>query len=167
LAKPKKYTNEKKLIGEKQQATLNRKAQTFDESEDNIFQTLPTEILVLIGKYLLSVKDVIAFSLSCRLGYAVCCLLWAPYAKMRDLNETTPLHLAAWKNKISAVERLIELGADINAQDILGHTPLHVAVACRAYDVVQMLMAMGADQTLTDVAGHRPQDFERLASLSW
>ena len=47
---------------------------------------------------------------------------------MKDELGKTPLHSASSFGQIDAVKALLELGADINAQDNRGNTPLHWAV---------------------------------------
>ena len=63
----------------------------------------------------------------------------------------TLLHLAPnWK----IAERLINEGADVNAQDGFGMTPLHTAVIANRRDVVRVLVTHGAD---IDAKSHRGQ----------
>jgi len=44
------------------------------------------------------------------------------------LKFATPLHLAAYYNRVKSTELLIELGANLMSKDLNGHTPLHLAV---------------------------------------
>ena len=45
----------------------------------------------------------------------------------RNRSERTTLHLASKKGNIVQVKGLLDLGADVNALDVLKRTPLHVA----------------------------------------
>lgn len=57
----------------------------------------------------------------------------------------TPLILFSSKGCLSEVERLIELGADINSKSFAGETPLMVASYHANPDVVQSLLDANAD----------------------
>lgn len=52
----------------------------------------------------------------------------------------TSLHLAARYARADAAKRLLDAGADPNAQDHTGRTPLHAAVAADAQGVFQILL---------------------------
>lgn len=55
-----------------------------------------------------------------------------------DRTGETSLHLAARYARADAAKRLLEAGADPNAQDNTGRTPLHAAVAADALGVFQV-----------------------------
>lgn len=54
----------------------------------------------------------------------------------------TALHIATACCTSDAVQKLIEAGADINAQDDDGWTPLHVAVGTAAHNVFRVSVKM-------------------------
>ena len=65
----------------------------------------------------------------------------------------TPLHIAAWNNKIEAVAALISHGADVNARDKYGLTPLMRASYWGYAKVVEALLDAGADKELKATSG--------------
>ncbi|XP_042871223.1 transient receptor potential cation channel subfamily A member 1-like [Penaeus japonicus] len=70
-----------------------------------------------------------------------------------DSKGWTSLHHAAANNQISALQFLINHGADLNAQDKQGRTPLHVAAEKEALQAVDSLLDCGADSSITDHQG--------------
>lgn len=73
-----------------------------------------------------------------------------------DSYGRTPLHLAAAKGKVSEVERLLELGANPNAQDDNGWSPLHFSAQAVSPEVARVLLLSGADLELKDSFGNTP-----------
>lgn len=70
-----------------------------------------------------------------------------------EVDNITPLHLAAEMGHIRAVRLLISLGANVNAQFSSGQTPLMSACMGGHVDVVTELLKNGADVTLK-MEGH-------------
>ena len=63
-----------------------------------------------------------------------------------DKMEETPLHYAVRECDAAVVKTLLEAGAEVNAQNILGETPLYLAVRSdRTPAVVKVLLDAGAD----------------------
>ena len=73
-----------------------------------------------------------------------------------DTAAITPLMLASENGHIEVVERLLELGANPNAQDHEGCTPLHNAAGAGRHEVVDRLLEGGADPSAPDHYGHTP-----------
>ena len=72
-----------------------------------------------------------------------------------DLRDA--LHAAAEDDHLSAVERLIAHGADVNRRDIWGNTPLHYAAAYTDNNhLVQILANHGAQLSINNRAGLTP-----------
>jgi ankyrin repeat protein len=60
------------------------------------------------------------------------------------VRATTPLHAAAAQGHMRVAERLIVLGADVNARDWHGATPLVNAAAAGSLPLVRALLRSGA-----------------------
>ena len=74
----------------------------------------------------------------------------------RDMQENTPLHIAAAENRSEIAELLIKEGSDVNATNIQGRTCLHMAIFSCAPDILQMLILHGADVNAIDELGSTP-----------
>ena len=75
---------------------------------------------------------------------------------MRWLNEE--LHIACREDDLASVKRLLEEGADINAQIYSGGTALHYCASYGCFDICKLLLEKGADATAKNNHGHTPYD---------
>lgn len=69
---------------------------------------------------------------------------------------TTALHDAAMENDAALVDRFVDGGADVDAQDRDGFTPLHMAAEYSAVEAARRLLAHGAKVDVTNVHGNTP-----------
>ncbi len=66
------------------------------------------------------------------------------------LADATPLHLAAYYNRVEACQKLMEIGVEIDAEsgdDILRTTPLQIATIQGNLEIAKMLVAAGANKS--------------------
>jgi ankyrin repeat protein len=68
----------------------------------------------------------------------------------------TPLHLAVKMRQLGTVQKLIDAGADIDAQDKSGQTALHYALAQRLNKIAKILIKKDADMDLGNNSGITP-----------
>jgi len=66
------------------------------------------------------------------------------------------LHLAAWNDDGGMIKRLLEVGAEISAQDKNGLTPLHWAARYGNIEAIRVLISSGADVDIRDHEGWPP-----------
>lgn len=71
----------------------------------------------------------------------------------------TPLHYACYQKNIQIADLLLNLGANINAQDIEGKNVLTYAVCSNSTRLVKKLLLRGADKTLKDKNNKTAYDF--------
>ena len=79
-----------------------------------------------------------------------------PNVRIKDTDGSTPLHLAVWHGQATLADRLVALGADINARDDAGLTPLHEAARFGNGDCCELLLKHGADPAVADNNGNTP-----------
>ncbi len=73
-----------------------------------------------------------------------------------DVNQITPVWLAAHEGKTDAVKKLADLGADLNSQDADGDTALQMAIRNGNVDAVRILLANGARADIANKQGAYP-----------
>ena len=74
----------------------------------------------------------------------------------RGLNGVTALSKYVWREQKYAVEKLLERGADVNAQDNDGDAPLHGAAQSGNVEILDLLLDKGADPNLKNKQGGTP-----------
>jgi ankyrin repeat protein len=71
-----------------------------------------------------------------------------------DSEKDTPLHLAAYHNKIEVVKVLLaQRNVDVNARNVVGQTPLILAAKAGHLEVVRLLLVASADTRIADSRG--------------
>lgn len=86
--------------------------------------------------------------------------------KIRDQHKFTPLHQAAWDNKVAEAERLLAEHADVNARDTGGSTPLHSAAYAFGGEVIAVLLQAGADINARNNDGATPLHLAMIATMN-
>ena len=74
----------------------------------------------------------------------------------RGFNGVTTLSKYVWRERKDAVQKLLDLGADVNAQDNDGDAPLHGAAQSGNVEILDLLLAKGANPNLTNKVGGTP-----------
>jgi hypothetical protein len=70
----------------------------------------------------------------------------------------TPLHMATYMSRPELIEHLVNHGADINEQGLMGSTALHVAALHGLVQSAAALVANGADKTIRNDFGETAYD---------
>ena len=74
-----------------------------------------------------------------------------------DAAQQTVLHMCAMRGYVDMVKWLLEIGTDINANDIGNHTPLCVALAggysAKKETIAEILLAHGSEVDTVDIIG--------------
>lgn len=74
----------------------------------------------------------------------------------RDVQNRTPLHMAACSGNIEVIRVLLELGASLDAVSARGMTPLHYAVENGSLAAVVAILDAGADVNASGSSRSRP-----------
>jgi len=77
----------------------------------------------------------------------------------RGLGGVTPLHAAAYSNRVEIGDYLLNAGAVINETALEGITPLHVAAETGSIEFIRLLSKRGCDLNLITKAGHTALNF--------
>jgi ankyrin repeat protein len=74
----------------------------------------------------------------------------------RGLNGVTTLMSYVWRERKDAVQKLLDRGADVNAQDDDGDSALHGAAQNGNIEIMDLLVAKGANLNLKNKVGGTP-----------
>ena len=85
-------------------------------------------------------------------------------APLGQENQLTPLHCAVIEGDYDETKRLLDNGAQVNAQDGRKWTPLHFAIARKFGRIAGLLVALGADRWMKNDNGASAWDFESFCS---
>lgn len=81
---------------------------------------------------------------------------------IRDSKQSTPLHWACFTRSELALNYILSMKPDLEAQDCFGFTPLHIAVTCveklESTRNVKALLLRGASRLAKDMNGKTPLD---------
>jgi uncharacterized protein len=88
------------------------------------------------------------------IGWVALCVLSPAFAQVppsaAEIARFGPLHAAAHRGNLAAIEAAAGAKADLNARDGYGRTPLHVAVFARQRAAVSALVKAGANINLLE-----------------
>ena len=73
----------------------------------------------------------------------------------------TPLHFACKEGSYNAIDLLLDLGANINAEDNVGNNCLHFAIKLNDTTLLKKLLIRGADKTKVNKEGESPLDLAK------
>ena len=76
--------------------------------------------------------------------------------RARGLNGVTALSSYVWRERTDAVKKLLDRGADVNAQDNDGDAPLHGAAQNGNVEILDILLDKGANPNLKNKQGGTP-----------
>lgn len=92
-------------------------------------------------------------------GIRALCDAGVPVEFCNQIGQTA-LHVAALWGSVDAAKELLDLGANVNAENARGSTPLHFAAAAKARvrEICELLLDAGADTGLPDLSGKLPYE---------
>ena len=64
--------------------------------------------------------------------------------------------MAVQSNSFLIVNYLLNIGADVNSQNLNYNSPLHYALSFHNFDIADMLINRGADEGLKNIIGMTP-----------
>ncbi|XP_015769912.1 PREDICTED: putative ankyrin repeat protein RF_0580 [Acropora digitifera] len=73
-----------------------------------------------------------------------------------EILQGVPLHGAAEYSSIDAARVLLDHGAEINMQDLIGNTALHIACEHNQGEMKAFLLSHGADKNVVNSDGKTP-----------
>jgi len=79
----------------------------------------------------------------------------------------TPLQVAIEAGNSNEVERLLAIGADVNAVNSNGENSLFTALNLHQFDLADRLLERGASATMTNNAGYSVRDLADDEVLAW
>lgn len=86
---------------------------------------------------------------------------------LADKDGNTPLHIAARMDATAVIEKLLEMGADIDRPNAAGETPLHLAVRNTHFSAISTLVERGAKVLTADKDGQTPVDIVMQAEQGY
>ncbi len=93
-----------------------------------------------------SLRGLAAWLLGCCLALASLPATAFPVSpSATEIAQFGPLHAAAHRGDVAAIERAIAAKANLNDRDGYGRTPLHIAAFARRHDAIRALAKGGAD----------------------
>ncbi|WP_353283954.1 ankyrin repeat domain-containing protein [Wolbachia endosymbiont (group A) of Lypha dubia] len=121
---------------------LVKKGADVNAASENLYGSRPIHIAIENNN-----KNIIEFLLSKEVG-----------VNDTDKQGYTPLHYAAWRDRLEVAKFLIEKGADINAADTstAGKKPMHVAAENNSESVIEFLLEKGVSVDEADKNGWTP-----------
>ena len=78
--------------------------------------------------------------------------------KLVDRNRNTLLHVASENGHKKLVNLLIDMGSDLNAQNLAGNTSLHLATQLKLYEIQNLLIERGASESIRNNLEFLPRD---------